>query len=97
MLVTIQQTKANSENLFEIFSNGQVLFQAKAPWMKLSPDWIAGEFGQQAADELEQKLRALREQGSAQAKKVVKLVGLIFLVLILLAVVLFAVLKSTLG
>lgn len=36
MLVTIQQTKANSENLFEVSSNGQLLFQAKAPWMKLS-------------------------------------------------------------
>ena len=36
MLVTIQQTKANTENLFEVSSNGQFLFQAKVPWMKLS-------------------------------------------------------------
>lgn len=31
MLVTIQQIKANSENLFEVSSNGQLLFQVKAP------------------------------------------------------------------
>ena len=36
MLVTIQQTKSNTENLFEVTSNGQLLFQAKAPWMKIS-------------------------------------------------------------
>ncbi|MFR2694248.1 MAG: hypothetical protein ACLTBV_30330 [Enterocloster bolteae] len=36
MLVTIQQTKSNIENLFEVSSNGQLLFQAKAPWMKIS-------------------------------------------------------------
>ena len=229
MLVTIQQTKSNTENLFEVTSNGQLLFQAKAPWMKISlpfnaedlreltfsnpageivyttryrfidnlveelipfkylltkgqrfgqfeiiyddekqiaqitkpltvtdnldvyflhikdeyasiipvlsfftvyydyrkynhsgeltkntvqisnsytygknndkynPNWIAKEFGQQAADELEQKLRKIREQGSAQAKKIVKLVGLAYLVLILLAIVLFVVFKSILG
>ena len=64
---------------------------------KYNPNWIAKEFGQQAADELEQKLRKIRAQGSAQAKKIVKLVGLAYLVLILLAIVLFVVLKSTLG
>lgn len=36
MLVTIQQTQSNFENLFEITRNGQVLFTAKAPWMKAS-------------------------------------------------------------
>lgn len=36
MLVTIQQTKSNFENLFEISCNGRVLFQAKAPWMNVS-------------------------------------------------------------
>ncbi len=36
MLVTIQQTKSNFENLFEVSSNGQTLFRAKAPWMKVS-------------------------------------------------------------
>lgn len=46
---------------------------------------------------MEQKLRKIRAQGSAQAKKIVKLVGLAYLVLILLAIVLFVVLKSTLG
>ena len=64
---------------------------------KYNPNWIAKEFGQQAADELEQKLRKIREQGSAQAKKIVKLVGLAYLVLILLAIVLFVVFKSILG
>ena len=54
---------------------------------KYNPNWIAKEFGQQAADELEQKLRKIRAQGSAQAKKIVKLVGLAYLVLILLAIV----------
>ena len=36
MLVTIQQTKSNFENLFEVSSNGQTLFRAKAPWIKVS-------------------------------------------------------------
>lgn len=36
MLVTIQQTKSNVENLFEVSSNGQTLFRAKAPWIKVS-------------------------------------------------------------
>ena len=36
MLVTIQQVKANAENLFEVSWDGQLLFQAKAPWMNLS-------------------------------------------------------------
>lgn len=62
-----------------------------------TPNWIAGEFGQQAADELDQTLKKMAEQSSAQAKKIVKLVGLVFLVLILFAIVLFVVLKSTLG
>ena len=56
---------------------------------KYNPNWIAEEFGQQTADELERYLNALMEQGSAQAKKIVKLVGFIFLVLILLAIILF--------
>lgn len=36
MLITIQQTKSNYENLFEVISGGQLLYQAKAPWMKLT-------------------------------------------------------------
>ncbi|WP_243134605.1 hypothetical protein [Murimonas intestini] len=36
MLVKIQQTKSNFENIFEVSSNGQVLFNAKAPWLKIS-------------------------------------------------------------
>ena len=56
---------------------------------KYNPNWIAEEFGQQTADELERSLNTLMEQGSAQAKKIVKLVGFIFLVLILLAIILF--------
>ena len=36
MLITVQQTKSNFENLFEISCEGQVLFNAKAPWMKMS-------------------------------------------------------------
>lgn len=64
---------------------------------KYNPNWIAGEFGRQAADELDQTLKKIAEQSSAQAKKIVKLVGLVFLILILLTVALFVVLKSTLG
>lgn len=64
---------------------------------KYNPNWIVGEFGQQAADELERTLKKMAEQSSAQAKKIVKLVGLVFLVLILLTIVLFVVIKSTLG
>lgn len=36
MLIKIQQTKSNFENIFEVSSNGQVLFNAKAPWLKIS-------------------------------------------------------------
>lgn len=36
MLVTIQQVKSNFENLFEVSSDGKILFYAKAPWMKAS-------------------------------------------------------------
>lgn len=36
MLVTIQQVKSNFENLFEVSSDGQILFRAKAPWLKAS-------------------------------------------------------------
>lgn len=64
---------------------------------KYNPDWIAREFGQAVSDELEQTLKKLAEQGSAKAKKIVKLVSLIFLFLILLAIILFVVLKSILG
>lgn len=64
---------------------------------KYNPNWIAQEFGQGAADELEQMLGNLAEQGSAQARRIVKIVGMIFLVLILLAVVLFFVLRSIPG
>lgn len=64
---------------------------------KYNPDWIAREFGQQAADELEQLLEKQFGQGAGQAKKIVKIVGLIFLVLFLLAVVLVVVLMSILG
>lgn len=67
---------------------------------KYNPNWISGEFGQQAADELDQTLKKIAEQSSAQAKKIVKLVGLIFLFLILFlilfTIVLFVILKYTL-
>lgn len=36
MLITIQQTKSNFENLFEVSSNGQILFNAGAPWFNVS-------------------------------------------------------------
>lgn len=64
---------------------------------KYNPNWIAQEFGQPAADELEQTLEKRSQQGSAQAKGIVKLVGMIFLVLILLSVVLGIVLINFLG
>ncbi len=54
---------------------------------KYDPDWIAQEFGQEAADELENALEKIRERGSAQAKKIAKMVGISFLIIILLAVV----------
>lgn len=41
MLITIQQTKSNLENLFKVSSNGQVLFNAKTPWMEISAPFNA--------------------------------------------------------
>lgn len=64
---------------------------------KYNPNWIAETFGQQVSDELKQTLEKLIEQSSAQARMIVKLVGLIFLILILLAIILFVVIKSTVG
>ena len=64
---------------------------------KYNPNWISQKFGQPAADELEQLPGKLMQQGSAQAKGIVKLVGMIFLVLILLSVVLGIVLINILG
>lgn len=65
--------------------------------IKYNPNWLPGNSVKGAADELEQMLGNLAEQGSAQARRIVKIVGVIFLVLILLAVVLFFVLRSILG
>lgn len=35
MLITIQQTKANFKNRFEIKINGQTTYLADAPWLSL--------------------------------------------------------------
>lgn len=64
---------------------------------KYNPNWIEEEFGHQVSEELKQTLGKLMEQSSAQAKKIVKIVGLIFLVVIVLGIILFIVLKSVLG
>lgn len=99
--------------------DGQIIFQAKAFWLKGSLPFnaenlreltfsnAAGEclyttrykfidnrveesipfkylltkeqcFGQQAADELEQILAKIMEQNSAQGKKILKIIGIIF-------------------
>lgn len=57
MLIKIQQTKSNFENLFEISTNGKLLFRAKAPWMKIKAPFDAGNirqllFSDQAGDTL---------------------------------------------
>ena len=54
-------------------------------------------FREKSADELEQIPGKLMQQGSAQAKRIVKLAGMFFTVLILLTVVLGIVLINILG
>lgn len=60
---------------------------------KYNPGWIEQEFGRQAFEEFEQTLRKIKEQGSAQAKRILKMVGAVFMILIILAVILFIVLQ----
>ena len=36
MRVIIQQTRSDGKNLFQVISNGQILFQAKTPWFNLN-------------------------------------------------------------
>lgn len=54
---------------------------------KYDPNWIAQEFGQEEAEQLENALRAIREQGSAKAKKIAKIIGIFFLFSILLSLI----------
>lgn len=54
---------------------------------KYNPNWIAEQFGPQASDELEVVLRELEEKGSAQVKKIGRMVALSFLIIILIALV----------
>lgn len=63
---------------------------------KYNPNWIAEEFGQQASDELNQTLGSILEQGSAQVKKTLKIVGIIFLAVLLLAGISTAIILSIL-
>lgn len=64
---------------------------------KYNPNWIAEEFGRQVSDEFKQILEKRMEQSSAQAKKIVKMVGLIFLAAVLLALILLVILTSVFG
>lgn len=64
---------------------------------KYNPNWIAEAFGRQVSDELEQTLGKLLEYNPAQIKRIVKIVGLIFLVIFLLSIILLAVLISISG
>lgn len=63
---------------------------------KYNPNWIAQEFGQQVSDELKQTLETLTGQSVAQVKKVFKIVGLGFLILILVGIILFLIMMSLL-
>lgn len=54
---------------------------------KYDPNWIAQEFGPKEAEQLENALRAIREQGSAKAKKIAKIIGIFFLISILLSLI----------
>lgn len=60
---------------------------------KYNPGWIEQEFGRQALEEFEQTLRKIREQGSAQTKRILKVVGAVFMIRIILAVILFIILQ----
>lgn len=64
---------------------------------KYNPNWITEEFGRQVSDEFKQILEKRMEQSSVQAKKIVKMVGLIFLSAVLLALILFVILTSVFG
>lgn len=44
MTITIQQTKSNIENKFEIKCGDEVLYYAKAPWMGISAPFISEDF-----------------------------------------------------
>lgn len=54
---------------------------------KYNPNWISQEFGQQAADELSQIITKQREELTAKAKKLAKIIGISFLVLIVLILI----------
>lgn len=65
---------------------------------KYNPNWISQEFGQQAADELSQIITKQREEITAKAKKLAKIIGISFLVLfVLILIIVFVILHIITG